>query len=576
MTSSIASIADGYVERYATLDPVAATAEGISGHDTELTDYSPDGIAQRLTLCLEVARELDEAPVTTDADRITATVLRDDLQAQLDLLETDEDLRPLRVIGSPVSDLRMCFDLMDRETDEDWEILAARVAVLPQSIDSLIASLREGVRTGVVAAQRQAVVCARQADTWGGHDPETPPFFLGLVDEYDESTRPDPALRRHLADGASRATDAYAALGRFLVEDYLPHASPVDAVGADRYARWSRRFTGTDLDFAEAYAWGWEELHRIEQAMHAVAARILPGEPLLAVIDHLEHDPRRSIEGAEELRTWLQGLIDRTVTELDGTHFDIPEPVRRVDAMIAPPGGAAAMYYTGPSEDFSRPGRTWYPTQGRTHFPLWGEVSICYHEAVPGHHLQVGMTRYLADRLTRYQRTLAWNSGHGEGWALYAERLMGELGYLDEDPAYELGMLRAQAMRAARVIIDIGLHLELPIPASELDAGECWKPERARSFLGAHSYFPEGFVESEIDSYLGLPAQAISYKVGERVWLASRDDARRSSGADFDLKAFHSHALALGPMGLDALHGEITRRWSQPSQPAQRPGAAPR
>ncbi len=119
-------------------------------------------------------------------------------------------------------------------------------------------------------------------------------------------------------------------------------------------------------------------------------------------------------------------------------HFDIPEPVQRVEAMIAPPGGAAAMYYTGPAEDFSRPGRTWYPTLGKTRFPLWGEVSICYHEGVPGHHLQIGQVRYLADTLSRYQRTLAGTSGHAEGWALYAERLMGELGYLD-DPAYELG-----------------------------------------------------------------------------------------------------------------------------------------
>ena len=118
--------------------------------------------------------------------------------------------------------------------------------------------------------------------------------------------------------------------------------------------------------------------------------------------------------------------------------------------MIAPPGGAAAMYYTGPTEDFSRPGRTWYPTLGKTRFPLWGEVSICYHEGVPGHHLQVAQVRYLADTLSRFQRTLAGTSGHGEGWALYAERLMGELGYLD-DPAYELGMLRrAGDARGAR------------------------------------------------------------------------------------------------------------------------------
>jgi hypothetical protein len=212
--------------------------------------------------------------------------------------------------------------------------------------------------------------------------------------------------------------------------------------------------------------------------MGEVNERILPGQQMPAVIEHLERDPTRMVEGEDALKAWLQGLIDSTIADLDGTHFDIPEPLRRCEAMIAPPGGAAAMYYTGPSEDLSRPGRTWYPTQGRTQFPLWGEVSICYHEAVPGHHLQVGMMRYRRDRLDRFQRTMAWNAGHGEGWALYAERLMGELGYLD-DPAFELGMLRAQAMRAVRVVVDIGLHLELAIPKGEdFHPGETWFAHR--------------------------------------------------------------------------------------------------
>jgi uncharacterized protein (DUF885 family) len=288
-----------------------------------------------------------------------------------------------------------------------------------------------------------------------------------------------------------------------------------------------------------------------------VAERILPGATVPEVIDHLERDPARSIEGVDAFRAWLQDLLDHTIAELDGVHFDIPEPVKRVEAMIAPPGGAAAMYYTGPSEDFSRPGRTWYPTLGRTVFPLWGEVSICYHEGVPGHHLQIGQVRYLADRLTRYQRTLAGSSGHAEGWALYAERLMGELGYLD-DPAYELGMLRAQAMRAVRVIVDIGLHLGLSIPAGEsYHPGERWTPELALPFVIEHSYFPPDFMASEVDRYLGLPGQAISYKVGEREWLAARDDARAREGAGFDLKAFHQRALDLGPMGLTQLRREL-------------------
>ena len=137
----------------------------------------------------------------------------------------------------------------------------------------------------------------------------------------------------------------------------------------------------------------------------------------------------------------MQDLQDRTIAELEGTHFDLSEPVKRIEALIAPPGGALAMYYTGPSEDFSRPGRTWYPTGGKTRFPLWREVSIAYHEGVPGHHFQIATTKSLSDELSRYQRLIAGTSGYSEGWALYAERLMGELGYLD-NPDYYMGNAR--------------------------------------------------------------------------------------------------------------------------------------
>jgi uncharacterized protein (DUF885 family) len=559
MSSPIAELSERYVERAAALDPVAATFEGLSGHDAELTDYSPDGIAERLAHDQRTLAELDRIPLDGDGERVAAEVMRDHLEIGIDLEEAGEGLRALRVIGSPVSSVRMCFDLMPKATEGDWDSIAARVAVVPQALSSFEAALAAGVAGGVVAAERQALACARQADTWGGVAESTAPFFETLVDDYDAAGIDNPALRRRLEDVARRATAAYAALGRYLVADYLPHATDRDAVGTERYSRWARAFNGTTLDLHETYAWGWDELRRIEHAMGSVADRILPGEPVTAVIEHLERDPTRSIEGEDELRRWLQDLMDATIDELDGRHFDIPEPVRRVEAMIAPPGGAAAMYYTGPSEDFSRPGRTWYPTQGRTRFPLWGEVSICYHEGVPGHHLQIGMVRYLADRLTRFQRTLAGCSGHAEGWALYAERLMAELGYLD-DPAYELGMLRAQVMRAVRVVVDIGLHLELTIPDHERHhAGERWTPDLALPFVTERSHFPPDFMASEVDRYLGWPGQAISYKVGERVWLAARDDARRRAGAGFDQKAFHDRALALGPMGLDQLARELAR-----------------
>ena len=348
-------------------------------------------------------------------------------------------------------------------------------------------------------------------------------------------------------------------MGRFLRESYLDKAVGRDSVGRDRYALASRTYNGIEVDLEETYGWGWNQLNWVEREMSSTAQKILPGGGVEAAKQLLETDPARAIEGIEPFKAWMQELQDRTVAELNGEHFDLPEPVKRIEAMVAPPGGALAMYYTGPSEDFSRPGRTWYPTGGKSRFPLWGEVSIAYHEGVPGHHLQIATATYLRDQLSRYQRLIAGSSCYVEGWALYAERLMGELGYL-ETPDYYLGMLRGQALRSVRVIIDIGMHLELPIPRDQgFHPGEVWTPELGLEFIRERSHFPPDFVASEITRYLGVPGQAISYKVGERVWLEARDEARRRLGAGFDLKAWHNRALSTGPMGLAQMKRETAR-----------------
>ena len=321
----------------------------------------------------------------------------------------------------------------------------------------------------------------------------------------------------------------------------------------------SRSYNGIDLDFDETYDWGWEQLRWVQSEMRKAAEQIKPGSTIDEAVEILESDPKRAIDGEDEFRDWMQNLQDATIDEMNGTHFDIADPVKNIEALIAPPGGALAMYYTGPSEDFSRPGRTWYPTGGKTSFPLWREVSIAYHEGVPGHHFQIATTMTLSDQLSRYQRLLAGTSGYVEGWALYAERLMHELGYL-ENPDYYMGMLDAQALRSVRVIVDIGMHLEKRIPEdSEYHPGEVWTPDLALEFMRDRVHFPPEFVASEIDRYLGIPGQAISYKVGERVWLESRQAARAAQGTSFNLKNWHNRALELGPMGLAQMQREMSR-----------------
>jgi uncharacterized protein (DUF885 family) len=547
--SEVFDIADRYCTQLGALDPCSATGAGIPGHDHEMTDYSPEGSARRNDLARETLAALVSAANESDDDRLATSVIKERLSLDVDQFDAGERLRDVRIIGSPIEAARQCFDLMRLDTDDDWDVATERMTRVPASLESIEASLRAGVEQGLVAARRQALACAEMAATWGG-ETDTEPFFRTLA-----ARRPGDAK---LAAAAELATAGYAQLAAYLRDEYAPAADPRNPVGRDRYALFARAFNGIDLDLEETYAWGWEELHRIEDAMRRVAERILPGASIDEVIEHLDGDPSRAIEGVEDFRRWNQDLIDQTISDLQGTHFEMADPLLTCEAMIAPPGGAAAMYYTPPTEDFSRPGRTWYPTMGQTRFPLWKEVSTCYHEAVPGHHLQVAQVVYLAEKLSRFQRLFGFVSGHGEGWALYAERLMGELGYLD-DPAFEMGMLAAQAMRAVRVVVDIGMHLELKIIDGEAHAGETWTPELALPFVIGRSRFPEVFMRSEVDRYLGWPGQAISYKVGERVWLEARADAKQRKGAAFDLKEFHTYALDLGSMGLAQLQDELAR-----------------
>jgi uncharacterized protein (DUF885 family) len=551
---TVREIADGYITRMAAIDPLAATAWGVPGYDDRLPDLSPAGLAERADLQRTTLAAIRAAPQGTEGDRIAADVMTERLSTSLELHDAGDQYRSIRVLHSPPDSVRRAFDLMPLTSETDWQTAVARLRAVPEALAGLRTTLLEGVSRGVASARRQVQACAAQCDTWGGRSDERSSYFAGLIHRY-----PGGPSDADLEQAARAAARSYLEFGDWLRTDYLPGATPVDPVGRELYSVAARYFTGSILDLEDTYAFGWAELHRIEARMSAVCEQIRPGATRREVIDHLEADPDRVIDGVDAFQAWNQDLIDATISSLDGVHFDIAEPIRRCEAMIAPPGGAAAMYYTPPSEDFSRPGRTWYPTLGKTRFPLWREVSICYHEGVPGHHLQVAQVLYRREQLNRFQRLAAFTSGHGEGWALYAERLMGELGYLD-DPGFELGMLASQAMRAVRVIVDIGMHLDLPIPTGEsYHPGERWTAELALPFMIERSSFPADFVASEIDRYLGLPGQAISYKVGERVWLRCRQAATDRKGATFDLRDFHRYALDLGDMGLDQLSRELAR-----------------
>jgi uncharacterized protein (DUF885 family) len=552
-------IADAYVETLSDLDPIAATGLGNRPGQDALPDFSPDGraalaAAQRATLARLDAAEAaasaagDELPV---AERRAARLLRERLTAALALDDAGENLRQMSNLFSPIHQLRSVFLLMPAETPDDWAVIGRRMRNVPGAARGYVAALEEGVARGLAAAPRQAETVAGQLDTWLA------------ADWYRDFTAAGPeAQRAELDAAAGAASQALVELRGYLRERYLPApavAATPDGVGRERYLLGARQWTGADLDLADVYAYGWDEYHRLAAEIRQAAHKVLPGESPLAVTRHLEEEGE-AVEGVAAIRAWLQELMDRAISDLDGTHFDIAEPIREVEAMIAPPGSAAAPYYTRPSLDFSRPGRTWLPTMGAERFPVWHLVSTWYHEGVPGHHLQLAHWVHVQDQLSRYQASVGSVSASGEGWALYAERLMDELGYLT-DPGRRLGYLSAQMLRAVRVIIDIGMHVGLPVPAGEdFHPGEVWTPELALEFFMASTGYSEAYSRSELVRYLGMPGQAISYKLGERAWLAGREAARAAAGRrgeDFDLKSWHMAALSLGSLGLDDLAAEL-------------------
>ncbi|MFE9014978.1 DUF885 domain-containing protein [Streptomyces cyaneofuscatus] len=549
-------VADAYVDAVIELDPITGTYLGVPESSRRLPDFSPAGQDATADLIRATLLKLDDAErlpgADSDEERRCGRLLRERLTAELAVHDAEEGLRAVSNLHSPAHSLIGVFTVTPTETEEDWAAVAERLRAVPAAVEGYRASLGLGLERKLYGGPRATATFIGQLTEWSGGG-ESTAFFTDFIAPAPEALRPE------LTEGARLATTAFASLRDWMRDVYAPaiEGAP-DTVGRERYARWTRQFNGTDLDLDEAYAYGWAEYHRLLAEMKTEAAKILPGAGPWEALAHLDVHGKH-IEGVEEVREWLQGLMDEAIEALDGTHFELAERVRRVESRIAPPGGAAAPYYTGPSEDFSRPGRTWLPTMGETRFPVYDLVSTWYHEGVPGHHLQIAQWKHVADSLSRYQTSLGQVSANAEGWALYAERLMDELGFLP-DAERRLGYLDAQMMRACRVIVDIGMHLELEIPAdSPFHPGERWTPDLAQEFFGNHSGRPADFVESELTRYLSMPGQAIGYKLGERAWLLGRENARAAHGDAFDLKAWHMAALSQGSLGLDDLVDELSR-----------------
>ncbi|MCS4535782.1 DUF885 domain-containing protein [Corynebacterium sp. HS2168-gen11] len=510
--------AQQYIYDLAALTPTVATQWGIAGYDDQLEDFSPeyhDAVAARTKQMLDDVEKLEGS----DIDK---AVMRDRLGIELELHARGENLRDLNNITSPVQSIRDSLAQMPPEHRP------GRLAKVPAALAGYQRSLEAAAAEQKIAAARQIDQVLKQLEPMASGE-----FFAEMGAQAD----------------IDRAAQACGELATWLRNELLPKAPTADAFGRERYELFSHEFVGAKVDLDEAYQWGQERLAEIIDQQQQCATELYgAGVSVAEAIQRLDADERYTLHGVDALQAWMQEKADQAVADLAGVHFDIPEEMRTIEACIDP-AGTGGIFYTAPTEDFSRPGRMWWSVPaGEDTFHTWQELTTVYHEGVPGHHLQLGMAIAQREHLNLWRRIGTWNSGHGEGWALYAEALMAELGYLD-DPGFRMGLYDAQRLRAARVVLDIGVHLGKTTPE-----GGQWSFEYAKQFLRSHVAMSDANLDFELHRYFGWAGQAPSYALGQRLWQQMRAAANEKGMSAPD---FHAKALAQGSIPMDILRAVV-------------------
>ena len=418
----------------------------------------------------------------------------------------------------------------------------ARFSLVPGVIDTHIANLREGMRLGYLQAEVNVRQVMEQAERLAGAAPEASPFFSPAERDGDPELQTkmkelilqqiDPAIRKYHA---------------FLETEYLPRARKAFGVSANPggeacYRAAIRLSTTLPLEPREVHDAGLAELARIEAEMKALSDKSFGGTDLATLRARFMTDPQYRHHDAELVMKQAKDSIARAKAVLPQAFGLLPPADVIVEPIPKFQERTAAAHYLRAALDGSRPGtyriRLYQPEEQTV---VTGE-STAFHETIPGHHLQVNIATTRKDNPRAAQ--FLFNSGFGEGWALYAERLADEL-HLYSDDASRFGMLSNAAWRACRLVIDTGIH------------AFGWDRERAIQFLLDHATLPRSQAAQEVDRYISMPGQATAYMIGYLEIDRLRMEAEKALGPRFDLRKFHDAVLGGGTVPLPVLRKRV-------------------
>ena len=543
--SEIFKVLEEYTKESFEYDPIGATRAGKDEFNAIWNDYTYQEIDPFLKVAIRTQKKLNKLIPQDRHDEIARRVALAEIDRYVS--EKPDDLvRYYAYWGSsynPLEDVAGIFEFMPKKTPADISDIVARLDGIPKVTTEWMSSLKDVQKLGEVNARCRVEWTVENIKN---HADKTFAKLGETLDPKKENVK----LQRAIKD----AQLAFEVTAAWLENVYLKQCKDDFRLGERMYIKHVEWSTGLKVNPRDVYEFGLKEIERINKEMWVVAKEIAPkAKRLTDVASALDKNPRYTIHGRDELKKFFSDITEFAINELDGRYFTLAKQIRRCDVKLDDDTIDESPYYWGPSENLKRAGFGVYPTLGKDSFIIWQDMSTWYHETVPGHHMQIGTSMVEKNKLTSYQRGEAWNSGYGEGWALYSERLMDELGYFS-DPGYRMGYLMNQAMRAARLVVDVGLHL-----GYRDEHGNVWNLKSAKKFMMDRALLSESYAESEIRRYVSWGGQAVSYKLGERVWLEAREEARERLGDKFSLLKFHMHALKLGPMGLDMLKEELAK-----------------
>lgn len=552
--SPIRAVATDYVNRLAQVDPQAAQALG-QAVDSQLPRVAPDDFDARRKIGDQafsaLSRAITESRYPVAADLDLAAALGERLAADAVLDDSGFTQRLLAPLATPVQQIREVFEAMPLRNESDAVALAAELRRGPSALAGYRQTLRRAAGGGHRVAARQVEAVARQCRDWC--DPTGSDFFAGLSRAAGSIPRVSSSTAKAVDDAVRLTAAAFSEFADFLTTDLLPDAPVTDGAGRQLYAVTARAFLGAEVDLDETVAWGWDELTRIGREIKIAAEAIHP-DGLGAAAAMLDADPHRIVAGPTDIEAWLTDTVGEIADFVDGNVVDLP-PSARLPRCLVSRSGAGVMYYDPPDPGLIRPGTIWWATEATQIVHTWRERTTLLHEGIPGHHLQISSALTAPD-LHPWQRALCHIHGYAEGWAHHSEAWSAEIGLLD-DPADRLGMLIGQAWRAARIVIDAGLHLDLPIPAGRGIDAERWTYPTAVAYLRRITGLGERMAGFEVDRYLGWPAQALSFRVGARLFSEIVDQARARPG--YVQRTFHTELLRRGPMGLAPLRERVAQ-----------------